>query len=331
MVMTHDAQSLSAIAANSAAASRVCVHEMLGRSDVQVSCVCLSFIKFCVHLCDVFVSCSLLARLARGARYDGPVERCVRVTQKTQLQFTWHLVAKDFHEACEVRLLCHDAARRGVHLPKAWKSKRNVGAAVLAVDDIARLAVRRVREELSLPDELKIDCRLPLVSTHAYIPERVSFVFTMNRYVGDVSATLTWRCNLCFHWAVAVVGAIHESDVHVRADHAGERGVPLPEGWQILSRLDVFAHMAVQRAREELSLSDAAKLDCRLALLSFAHTYTVVHRSRIDTKKKHNWYAVDSGSLLHRSRIDTKKRQQVCRGQRLIADMAQQPCLPLEI
>ena len=101
------------------------------------------------------------------------------MTQKTQLQFTWHLVAKDFHEACEVRLLCHHAARRGVHLPKAWKSKWNVGAEVPAVDAIARLAVRCVREELSLSDELKIDCRPLLVSTHAYVHERVSFVFTI--------------------------------------------------------------------------------------------------------------------------------------------------------
>ena len=54
---------------------------------------------------------------------------------------------------------------------------------------------------------------------------------------------MAWRCRLTFHWAVAVGGAIHESDVHVRADNAAERGVPLPEGWQIVLPLNVFAHM----------------------------------------------------------------------------------------
>ena len=62
MATTHDAQSLSEIAANSAAASRVLVHEMLGRSDVQVSCVCLSFLKSCVCLCDV-VACMFATRM----------------------------------------------------------------------------------------------------------------------------------------------------------------------------------------------------------------------------------------------------------------------------
>ena len=62
MATTHDAQSLSAIAANSAAASRVLVHEMLGRSDVQVSCVCLCFLKSCVCLCDV-VACMFATRM----------------------------------------------------------------------------------------------------------------------------------------------------------------------------------------------------------------------------------------------------------------------------
>ena len=38
--MAHDEQSLAAVAANSAVASRAWVHERLGRTDVQVSCVC---------------------------------------------------------------------------------------------------------------------------------------------------------------------------------------------------------------------------------------------------------------------------------------------------
>ena len=42
---------------------------------------------------------------------------------------------------------------------------------------------------------------------------------------------LTWRSNLAFHWAIALAGEIHESDIDVRADHASERGVPFPEVW----------------------------------------------------------------------------------------------------
>ena len=38
--MAHDEQSLATVATNSAVASRACVHELLGRNDVQVSCVC---------------------------------------------------------------------------------------------------------------------------------------------------------------------------------------------------------------------------------------------------------------------------------------------------
>ena len=53
MVLAHDAASLSAIAANSAVASRAWFHEKLGRSDVEVSCVCdLCFVN--VPLAIVF-------------------------------------------------------------------------------------------------------------------------------------------------------------------------------------------------------------------------------------------------------------------------------------
>ena len=47
--MAHDEQSLAAIAANSAVAARACVHELLGRSDVQVSC---AYPCVCVRICD---------------------------------------------------------------------------------------------------------------------------------------------------------------------------------------------------------------------------------------------------------------------------------------
>jgi len=95
------------------------------------------------------------------ARYKGPVGEHEHVTQKTMLQFTWHLFAEDFNKECDVQLLCRDAARRGVHVPKAWKSKWNQRADVPSVDALARAAVQRAREELSLSDATKLDCRCP--------------------------------------------------------------------------------------------------------------------------------------------------------------------------
>ena len=97
---------------------------------------------------------------------------------------------------------------------------------------------------------------------------------------------LTWRSNLAFHWAIAVEGAIHESGVDARADHAAERGVPFPATWKRELNLgaaepvvdvEALAHAAVQRAREELSLTDATKLDCRQSSQAHTHTYEHEH------------------------------------------------------
>ena len=95
---------------------------------------------------------------------------------------------------------------------------------------------------------------------------------------------LTWRSNLAFHWAIVVDGVIHESGVDVRADNAVERGVPFPATWkrelslgaaEPAVEVEVLAEAAIQRAREELSLTDATKLDCRQP--SQAHTHTYEH------------------------------------------------------
>ena len=51
MPLAHDAASFNAIAANSAVASRAWVHEKLGRSDVEVSCVCP---LLCLRVANVF-------------------------------------------------------------------------------------------------------------------------------------------------------------------------------------------------------------------------------------------------------------------------------------
>ena len=97
-----------------------------------------------------------------------------------------------------------------------------------------------------------------------------------NRYAGDRGSTLTQRSSLArlaFHWAIAVDGAIHESDVHVRADHAAERGVPFPATWKSelglgasgpAVEVEALAHGAVRRVQEDLSLPEAVELTCRL-------------------------------------------------------------------
>ena len=59
------------------------------------------------------------------------------MTQKTMLRFTWHLVANDFSESFDVSLLHHHAVRRGVHLPKSWKNRLNLGLGLPAVDALS--------------------------------------------------------------------------------------------------------------------------------------------------------------------------------------------------
>ena len=92
------------------------------------------------------------------------------------------------------------------------------------------------------------------------------------RYAGDLGSTLTRRSTLAFHWAIAVDGAIYESDVHVRADNAAERGVPFPATWKSelglgasgpAVEVEALAHGAVRRVQEDLSLPEAVELTCR--------------------------------------------------------------------
>ena len=84
---------------------------------------------------------------------------------------------------------------------------------------------------------------------------------------------LTWRSNLAFHWAIAVDGEIHESDVHIRADHAAERGVPFPEVWHNAIRasdLDSRAREAGCRLKADDGVSEISCVlvgvpkDCRV-------------------------------------------------------------------
>ena len=58
--MAHDEQSLAAVAANSAVASRARVHELLGRNDVRVSCVCPMCFCLGMRLCVCVCMCVCL-------------------------------------------------------------------------------------------------------------------------------------------------------------------------------------------------------------------------------------------------------------------------------
>ena len=120
----------------------------------------------CACLCQVFSLFEHLPDLIPShlcAGYKGPAEECNTVTAKTQLRFTWQMLCEGVSETCDVQLLCRDAIRRGVHLPKAWKSKWHLSADVPPVDALAHEAVHRARDEFSLSDATKLDCRLSCV------------------------------------------------------------------------------------------------------------------------------------------------------------------------
>ena len=108
-----------------------------------------------------------------------------------------------------------------------------------------------------------------LVYTHVHV---LAASCLLVGYVGDRGASLTRRSTLAFRWAIAIDGGIHESEIHVRADNASERGVPFPASWrndlnigaaQPVVDVDDLARSAVRRAHEEHSLSEAAQLECR--------------------------------------------------------------------
>ena len=157
MALALDAASLIAIAANSAVAFRSWIHEKLGRSDVQVSCVCpllcACFFRFCVS----FV-CFSVKRLCY-ARYAGPAEAGSRLAQKTMLRFTWQLVAGEVNQSSEVSLRCDNVVRLGVRPPKHWKNELKLGLGLQALDNLAGSAIQRFRDEFALSKSVKLECR----------------------------------------------------------------------------------------------------------------------------------------------------------------------------
>ena len=79
---------------------------------------------------------------------------------------------------------------------------------------------------------------------------------------------------MAYKWAIGIDGALHESEIEVRADNASSQGVPYPKEWKNrlgmragVPAVDEFAATAVKRARVELALGEDVKLDCRHASL----------------------------------------------------------------
>ena len=78
------------------------------------------------------------------------------------------------------------------------------------------------------------------------------------------------KTRLRFTWHLVADDFAETSDVQLLCRHAIRRGVHLPTAWKNKWKLigdvpavDAMAHAAVQRARDELALSDDTKLDCR--------------------------------------------------------------------
>ena len=42
----------------------------------------------------------------------------------------------------------------------------------------------------------------------------------------------SWRSKLAYKWAIGIDGALHESEIEVRADNASSHGVPYPKEWK---------------------------------------------------------------------------------------------------
>ena len=103
------------------------------------------------------------------ARYSGSVGDGGRITQKTMLRYTWRLVVGRISLSDEVHLLCHNAARLGVHPPKHWKNGLNLGLGQQALDALADSAIQRVRDEFALSGSVKLDCRLLFTHAHTFV------------------------------------------------------------------------------------------------------------------------------------------------------------------
>ena len=93
------------------------------------------------------------------------------------------------------------------------------------------------------------------------------------RYAGPVEAgsRVSQKTMLKFTWQLLVAGQVCQScEVHQLCNNAARRGVRPPKHWKNelslglgVQALENLAVAAIQRARDELGLSESVKLDCR--------------------------------------------------------------------
>ena len=143
------------------------------------------------------LSIGSLFALCATSRYSGLAEEGDVVMLKTKIKFTWRLLAGDMDESCEVVLLCNDAARGGVHLPKQWKIGKGL-------DTFAQDATRRRRAELFLSGDVKFDCRLPPAYTIIRVLLIVHELNILNERVCLVCVTGTLASAAVLHRGTAI-------------------------------------------------------------------------------------------------------------------------------
>ena len=84
------------------------------------------------------------------------------------------------------------------------------------------------------------------------------------RYIGVSGSASISRPDLIFRWAIALEDEIHESEVSMRADHASERGVPLPPDWQNAMRCRDLSSRAEAAPRALEAVDGVSELSCSL-------------------------------------------------------------------
>ena len=83
-----------------------------------------------------------------------------------------------------------------------------------------------------------------------------------DRYHGPPGAAMRWSDNLAFRWEITICDESHECDVSVRADHASERGVPLPAAWQNAMRCRDLSSRAEEAGRALEAVDGVSELYC---------------------------------------------------------------------
>ena len=91
-----------------------------------------------------------------------------------------------------------------------------------------------------------------------------SVVHAHDRYVGAAGVASHWHANLAFRWEITIDDESHQCDVTVRADHASERGVPIPAAWQNAMRCRDLSSRAEEAGRALKAVDGVSDLSCSL-------------------------------------------------------------------